>query len=156
LNEKQAKTAYEILGMRQFELKSLSSEDEKLFVEGANEFVDTFRVQVFANQVAKQLRGRGWQVSQAYPKSPRLRDLLVSRPGNPEMITHQVIPVYVRAKERFGIVKDIETRLTGDNKTKGGGKQMIVVPPGSRVVDDQSPIPILTVPSLLDKLTTTT
>jgi hypothetical protein len=156
LNEKQAKTAYEILGMRQFELKSLSSEDEKLFVEGANEFINTFRVQVFANQVAKQLRGRGWQVSQAYPKSPRLRDLLVSRPGNPAMVTHQVVPIYVRAKARLSIVKDIEMRLKDDHKTRGGGQQMIVVPPGSQVGDDNSSIPILMLPSLLDKLTTTT
>ena len=154
LTHAQAKVAYEILGMRQVVLRQSPSEDQKDFIEGANEFVNTFRVQVLANEVANALRVRGWQVEQAYPSKPRLRDLLVSRPGEPGPVTHHIVPLYVRSQQGASIVEEVRKRLTRDDATKGAGQQVIVVPPGSRVVDDQSPIPIVTLPSLLEMLLT--
>jgi hypothetical protein len=157
LTTEQTQIAYDILGMRQIEFNSMALAERKLFVDGASPFVDTFRVQVFVNEIIKELASRGWKSEPAYPDSKR-RDLRVSREKSQSTVAHQVVPVYANNVDS-PLVQNVQERLRADHGiARGGGLKFVVVPPRSKAVDGinkpdkPASASVVTLRTLLEKL----
>lgn len=131
LTAEQARIAVDILTMREFEFRRLRDSDRSLFLDGAKEFVDRVRIEVFSAQLRLRLEASGWRVIRLFDASDRRRDLILQAPDKDDPTQHHVIPVFaVNAKTT--LLSRPCSRLESKPQTKGKGGRFLVVPPRSR------------------------
>lgn len=130
LDAEQARTAYEIMDMRLTELKALSAADRDTFLDGASTFVDTFRVQVLANDVSQKVRKSGWDVRRPDDGTSK-RDLIARRRISGNLVEFYIVPLYAQ-KLDSALVAKVTKRLNADTSSASSfNRQYIVVPPNS-------------------------
>lgn len=130
LTREQAAVANDILSMREHELRALSDGERSLFLAGADKFVKTVRITVFAAQVRNMLEELGWTVLQLAADGSH-RDLLVQSDAESDGVQHHIAPAFTTRRDS-SLLKKPHSRLERAARVKLGGRRVIVVPPLSR------------------------
>jgi hypothetical protein len=131
LTAEQARIAVDILTMREFEFRRLRDSDKSLFLDGAKEFVDRVRIEVFSAHLRRRLKASNWRVIRLFDTSARRRDLILQSPHKDDPTQHHVIPVFA-LKAETTLLDQPCSRLESKPQTKGKGGRFLVVPPRSK------------------------
>ncbi|QLL05368.1 hypothetical protein [Mycobacterium vicinigordonae] len=129
LSRDQAKLAYEIMGLREYDFERATAAETYILLQGGNKFVDTLRAEVFEGFITAETRKSGWTVARVTDTPRGRRDLMVT--DKIQSLTHHVIPVFSLEKDS-PLLEKARKRLQDNARASGPGLRLIVVPPRSK------------------------
>jgi hypothetical protein len=138
LTDREARTATQVLTLRDEELDTLPPRMRREFLRSASTVVGNIRASVFYGLVRVALKENGWEIEEI-PATKRRPDLLVQKGEQ----AYRVVPRFV-TKKRSERIDKVKRRLRNHKDEAPGSKRGIVVlPDSSRTATDSSEDPVV-------------